>query len=106
MRPRIETRPVNGHFLSNGRNKRVRVERQHYFRTKKVEITDIGPLNCGLRSPEAQPDIFKPSPSAFPSALALGSFLLGVEENVRLLLEGTLRLDSQLGRHDCWKGGN
>lgn len=61
--------------------------------------TDVAALNGGLGSTESQTNVLVPSP-ALSDFLALG-LGLGVEEDVRLLLEGTLRLDGQLGRHGC-----
>lgn len=61
--------------------------------------TDVVALNGGLGCTETQADVLVPS-SVLASlfALRLG---LGVEEDVRLLLERTFRLDGQLGRHGC-----
>lgn len=61
--------------------------------------TDVASLNGGLGGTETETDILVP-------AAALGSLLgrslsLGVEEDVRLLLESALRLDGQLGGHFC-----
>ena len=61
--------------------------------------TDVATLNGGLGGTETKTNVLVPSSSlADLLALRLG---LGVEEDVRLLLERTLRLDGQLGRHDC-----
>ena len=78
--------------------------------------TDVGPFNCGLGSPESQPDVLVPSPSALSSALGLALHFVA-EEDVWLFLadvttstttrigaaylESALALDSKLGRHDC-----
>ena len=65
--------------------------------------TDVVALNGGLGGLEAQTDILVPSAArlARASRLRLG---LGVLEDVRLLLESTLRLDGQLGGHGCgWR---
>lgn len=61
--------------------------------------TDVVALNGGLGGTETQTDVLEPSPAlASLLALRLG---LRVEEDVRLLLERTFRLDGQLGRHGC-----
>lgn len=61
--------------------------------------TDVAALNGGLGGTEPKTNVLVPSSSlADLLALRLG---LGVEEDVRLLLERTLRLDGQLGRHFC-----
>lgn len=59
--------------------------------------TDVVALNGGLGRTEAQTNVLVPSSAtlARSGALRLG---LGVLEDVRLLLESTLRLDGQLGR--------
>ncbi len=54
-------------------------------------------LNGGRGRPETETDILVPSLS---STLLRRPVLL-VLEDVRLLLESTLRLDCQLGRHVC-----
>ena len=64
--------------------------------------TDIGTLDGGLGSTESQTNVLIPSP-ALSNLLALG-LGLGVLENVRLLLVSALRLDGQLGGHDCGMG--
>ena len=63
--------------------------------------TDICSVNSSLRCLESQSDILEPSSSTLADSLALCSLALLVEENVRLLLESTFRLNGQLGRHDC-----
>lgn len=62
--------------------------------------TDVRALNGILGRPEAQTDVLVPSPATLSDLLAL-ALTLGVEEDVRLLLESALALDSQFGRHDC-----
>jgi hypothetical protein len=77
--------------------------------------TDVGPFNCGLGSPESQPDVLVPSPSALSSTLGLGLYFVADEDvwlflaDVRTprctrigaaYLESALALDSKLGRHD------
>lgn len=65
----------------------------------QVVRTDVAALDGVLGGTEAQTDILVPA-AALASLLALG-LALGVEEDVRLLLESALRLDGQLGRHGC-----
>ena len=62
-----------------------------------IPRTDVAALNGGLGGTETQTDVLVPSATtlARTSALRLD---LGVLEDVRLLLESTLRLDGQLGR--------
>ena len=61
--------------------------------------TDVGSLNRGLGSLNAQSDVLEPSPSTLTGLGALGSLCFRVYEDVGLLLERTLRLDSQFCRH-------
>lgn len=65
----------------------------------EVLHTDVVTLNSGLGGTETQTNVLVPSP-ALASLLALG-LSLRVEEDVRLLLERTFRLDGQLGGHGC-----
>ena len=60
--------------------------------------TDVAALNGGLGGTEPKADVLVPSPAtlAGPRGLDLG---LGVLEDVRLLLESPLGLNSELGRH-------
>ena len=58
--------------------------------------TDVAALNGGLGGTETQTNILVPSSSALARSGALG-LGLGVQEDVRLLLESTLRLDGQFG---------
>lgn len=62
--------------------------------------TDEVSLNGGLWGTEPQANVLIPSSATLsgPGALWLG---FRVEEDVRLLLEGTFGLDGQLGRHGC-----
>lgn len=63
--------------------------------TLLVDVFAVDGLPGGL---EAETDLLEPS-------LGLGSRLLdalGVGEDVRLLLERSVRLDDQFTRHDCW----
>jgi hypothetical protein len=62
--------------------------------------TDIGALNGGLWRPEAQSDVLVPSSPALADSARLG-LRLGVEEDVRLLLESALRLHGKFGGHGC-----
>lgn len=66
--------------------------------------TDVLSLDCSLGGAETQADILVVATAALARArrLDLG---LGVEEDVRLLLERTLRLHSQFGRHLCGRLG-
>jgi hypothetical protein len=67
---------------------------------KSTFLTDVCSLNGSFRCSEAQSNVFVPSSAALSDPVAL-RFRLVVEENVRLLLKGALRLDCQFGRHDC-----
>lgn len=69
-------------------------------------LTNVVALNGGPGSPEAQTDVLHPSPATLSSPLGLAALLLVVLENVRLLLESALALDSQFGGHDCCVLGN
>lgn len=62
--------------------------------------TDVAALNGGLGGTETQADVLVPSSATLARSGALGSGLR-VLEDVRLLLESTLRLDGQLGRPDA-----
>ncbi len=66
---------------------------------RKIIHTNIGALNGRSGRLEAQADILKPSSSAPANALSLCAFDLVVQEDVRLLQKGALRLDGKLGRH-------
>ena len=71
------------------------------FRDRNFDVqfarTDVAALNGSLGGTETQTNILIPSSATLARSGALG-LGLGVEEDVRLLLERTLRLDSQLGR--------
>lgn len=67
---------------------------------KSVERTDVAALNGGLGGSETQTDVLVPSSATLARSGALG-LGLRVLEDVRLLLESTLRLDGQLGRPDA-----
>jgi hypothetical protein len=136
IRPRMETVPVKGHFLSilpkvsnssspkvifrfvvRSRFRRVaRIQHSKYFAIALSMLlsifqllnppglsivffarTDVAALNGGLGGTETQTNILVPSSSSLARSGALG-LGLGVQEDVRLLLESTLRLDGQLGR--------
>jgi hypothetical protein len=60
----------------------------------RASHTNVRALNGGLGRPEAQTDVLVPSPAALADSLALAAGLLVVEEDVRLLLESALALDS------------
>lgn len=71
------------------------------FRDRKFDVqfvrTDVAALNGSLGGTETQTNILIPSSATLARSGGLG-LGLGVKEDVRLLLESTLRLDSQLGR--------
>lgn len=91
--PRMETKPVNGHFLS--RELSQSFEKLRY----RSDLTDIAALDGSFGSFEAQPNVLVPSPSTFSHPLALCILALVIEEDVRLLLISPLRLNGQFGRH-------
>ena len=62
--------------------------------------TDVAALNGGLRGSETQTNVLVPSSATLARSGGLG-LGLRVLEDVRLLLESTLRLDGQLGGHGC-----
>lgn len=62
--------------------------------------TNVGSLNRGLWCSESQSDVLVPSSSSLAGSGSLG-LDLGVEEDVRLLLESALRLDGKFGGHGC-----
>jgi len=68
-------------------------------------LVDICSLNSSLWCSETQTDIFVPSSTTLSDLSALCRFRLGIEEDVRLLLVGALRLDGQFGCHDCELAG-
>lgn len=65
---------------------------------ERALLVDVAALNGGLGGSETQTDVLIPSSAALARSGALG-LGLRVLEDVRLLLESTLRLDGQLGRH-------
>lgn len=64
-----------------------------------IARTDVAALNGGLGGSETQTDVLVPSSATLARSGGLG-LGLRVLEDVRLLLESTLRLDGQLGRPD------
>lgn len=74
-----------------------RCDRRSHEEQLQVVHTNVAALDGSLGSTESQTNVLVPSP-ALSNALAL-CLGLGVEEDVRLLLERTFRLDGQLGRH-------
>ena len=94
IRPRIETKPVKGHFLSVPKSYQKTMCREVSLERLVMKThTDVGSLNRCLRGPEAQTDIFVPSPSTLADSPALGLEGFVVEEDVGLFLKGTLGLD-------------
>ena len=71
-----------------------------YGRSLPYPRTDIVALNGGLWCSESQSDILVPSSSSLSDLGGLG-LDLGVQEDVRLLLESALRLYSKFGGHGC-----
>lgn len=67
-----------------------------------VARTDVAALNGGLGGTETQTDVLVPSAAVLARSGGLG-LGLRVEEDVRLLLESTLRLDGQFGRPEVGK---
>ena len=66
----------------------------------KHKHTDKGSINGVLGRLEAQANVLVPSPATLARSAGLG-LNLGVEENMRLLLESTLRLNGEFGSHLC-----
>ena len=60
----------------------------------RASLTNVVALNGGPGSLEAQTDVLHPSPATLSSPLGLSALLLVVLEDVRLLLESALALDS------------
>ena len=97
IRPRIETSPVNGHFLSIGKSLKP-----NSHRIQLLLPTNVASLDRGLGCPEAQTNVFVPSSTSLAGSLCrLQLSVFVVEEDVRLLLVSALRLHCQFGRHDC-----
>ena len=65
----------------------------------QIPRTDVVTLNRSLWCSEAQSNVLVPSSSTLSDA-GLG-LRLGVQEDVRLLLERALRLHGEFGGHDC-----
>ena len=78
--------------------------RAKHLEYPKNPHTNVGAFNGGLWRSEAQTNVLVPSPSVLAGFARLG-LRLGVEEDVRLLLESTLRLHSEFGGHGCGCGG-
>lgn len=62
--------------------------------------TDVAALDGGQRGTETETDLLVP-PASLISLLGGLGLGLGVQEDVRLLLESALGLDVQLGGHGC-----
>lgn len=62
--------------------------------------TDVLALNGSLWGSESQTNVLVPSPTTLADSGGL-LLALGVQEDVWLLLESALALDSQFGGHDC-----
>lgn len=105
IRPRMETRPVKGHFLSVKDPQHqhcILIHNEHYYATGNARTskrykedamhTNICSLNRILRRPESQPNIFEPPSTTLSHTLALRALQFRVEEDVRLLLIRPLRL--------------
>jgi hypothetical protein len=128
----METRPVNGHFLSAENeisilifqslrpSHAVQIQRtsnppSHPYSPKsrksialpskliQITHTNIVALNGGLWCSESQSNVLVPSSSALANSGGL-RLRLGVQEYVRLLLERALRLHGKFGGHDCGDG--
>lgn len=125
IRPRMETSPVKGHFLSAHKRCKSNMSKisqisslenppptnphvcilvlfsttptPHPMRIfhsfSRASHTDVRALNGSLWCPEAQTDFLVPSPAALAD-LVLSGGLLVVGEDVWLLLESALTLDS------------
>ena len=66
----------------------------------QLGLTDVAALNGGLGGTETQTNVLVPSAATLARSGRLG-LDLAVLEDVRLLLESTLRLDGQFGGHFC-----
>lgn len=62
--------------------------------------TNVVAFNRRLWRSESQSNVFVPSSSSLSDSAGLG-LCLRVQEDVRLLLEGALRLHGKFGGHDC-----
>lgn len=92
---------MKGHFLSTswGMDYQpcTRVKKRSSFLLRPFRRgtgahTDVGALNCGLGCLEPQADILIPSSPTFSNSVALCLLRLVVDEDMWLLLEGTLGL--------------
>ena len=101
IRPRIETSPVNGHFLSRQPKLTAYTSQLPVPTRASYQHTDICSLNSSLWCSEPQPNVLVPSSSTFTDLGAFRPLGLLVDEDVRLFLIGALRLHRQLCRHDC-----
>lgn len=63
-----------------------------HFSEEMTAHTDVGALDCGLGCLEPQANILIPSSPTFSDSVALCLLRLMVDEDMWLLLEGTLRL--------------
>lgn len=63
--------------------------------------TDVATLNGSLWCPETESNVLVVSSATLSDSLRLVGAALVVDEDVWLLLESALALDSQFGRHDC-----
>jgi len=68
--------------------------------SERTLLVNVRTVDCSVGGLEAQSNILVPSPSSFPNSALRGTGLLGGED-VRLLLESTLRLDGKLSGHLC-----
>jgi hypothetical protein len=100
--------PVLRSAVRESRSHRSLKGKRHLLLTQrptdaKSPHTNIGPLNRRLRCPESQSNVFVPSSSTLAGSARLG-LRLGVEEDMRLLLESALRLHGEFGGHVCGCG--
>lgn len=109
IRPRMETSPVKGHFLSARRVPLAIIQfqiRQYppFAAWKSCSRTNVCALNGGFRCPKPQANVLVPSSSALAYSRALRTLSFLVDEDMRLLLVGALRLHCQFGGHVCGCG--
>ena len=100
IRPRMETSPVKGHFLSRIPCQTTSSKSKAPSRSLR-DRTNVCALNRSLRCPEAQPNVLVPSSPTLSDSGALRSLDLLIDEDMRLFLERAFRLYCQLRRHDC-----
>ena len=93
---------MKGHFLSIA-SASVQELCCKWDNPSPYQRTDVGAFDGSLWCPKPQANVLVPSSPALSDlgALALCSLRLGVDEDMRLLLVGTLRLHGQFGRHGC-----